>query len=41
MTNEFLQNEDDYVKLFDWLNERKEIDQKTILAYKPFGFKEK
>lgn len=39
VTNEFLQNEDDYVKLFDWLNERKEIDQKTILAYKPFGLK--
>ncbi len=39
VTNEFLQNEDDYVKLFDWLNGRKEIDQKTILAYKPFGLK--
>ena len=23
VTNEFLQNEDDYVKLFDWLNGRK------------------
>lgn len=39
VTNEFLQGEDDYVKLFDWLNDRKDIDQKTILAYKPFGLK--
>lgn len=28
VTNEFLQSEDDYVKLFDWLNDRKDIDQK-------------
>lgn len=39
VTNEFLQGEDDYVKLFDWLNDRKDIDQKTILTYKPFGLK--
>lgn len=39
VTNEFLQSEDDYVRLFDWLNDRKDIDQKTILAYKPFGLK--
>lgn len=39
VTREFLPSEEDYVKLFDWLNERKEISQKFLLAYKPFGLK--
>ncbi len=39
VTNEFLKNENDIVKLFDWLNARKEIDQKTFLKYEPFGIK--
>ncbi len=28
-----LNKEEDYTKLFEWLNERKEIDQKTLLKY--------
>ena len=31
VTNEFLKNEDDYVKLFDWLNDRASIKQDTLL----------
>ena len=31
VTNEFLKSEDDYVKLFDWLNDRGAIDQDTLL----------
>ena len=30
VTTEFLKTEDDYVALFDWLNSRKEIDQKAF-----------
>jgi len=33
ITAEFLKTEDDYTKLFEWLNERKEIDQKAFLKY--------
>lgn len=33
ITNEFLKNDDDWVNLFDWLNGRKEIDQKAFLKY--------
>lgn len=32
ITKEILQTEEDYTRLFDWLNERKEIDQKTLLG---------
>lgn len=32
VTNEFLKTEDDYVKLFDWLNDRDSIKQDTLLA---------
>ena len=32
VTNEFLKSEDDYVTLFDWLNDRKEIKQDTLLS---------
>ena len=31
VTNEFLKTEDDYVKLFDWLNARASIKQDTLL----------
>lgn len=41
VTTELLRTEDDYVALFDWLNSRKEIDQKTFLKYPKFGFKRK
>mgnify|MGYP000288729268 len=39
VTTEFLKTEDDYVALFDWLNSRKEIDQKAFLRYPAFGLK--
>jgi CRISPR-associated endonuclease Csn1 len=39
VTNEFLNKEEDYVNLFDWLNERKEIDQKAFLKYPVFNLK--
>lgn len=39
VTKDFLKNEEDYVALFEWLNERKEIDQKTFLKYPLFGLK--
>lgn len=32
VTDELLKNEDDYVKLFDWLNERASIKQDTLLS---------
>ncbi|MDY0104891.1 MAG: HNH endonuclease domain-containing protein [Lentimicrobium sp.] len=39
VTSEFLKNEQDYVALFEWLNDRKEIDQKAFLRYPAFGLK--
>jgi len=36
VTNEFLKNDEDWVCLFDWLNEHKSIDQKSFLKYPPF-----
>ncbi|CAN5813441.1 type II CRISPR RNA-guided endonuclease Cas9 [soil metagenome] len=39
VTDSFLQNEDDKVKFFEFLNDRKEIDQKAILKH--FKLKEK
>ena len=39
VTIEFLNKEEDYVNLFDWLNERKEIDQKSFLKYPTFNLK--
>ena len=39
MTQEFLRTENDYVELFDWLNNRKEIDQKQFFKYPAFGLK--
>lgn len=41
VTGEFLKSESDYVALFEWMNDRKGIDQKTFLAYKPFGLNKK
>ena len=32
VTAEFIKGEDDYAELFDWLNERKEINQKALLG---------
>lgn len=39
VTHQFLKNENDYVKLFEWLNDRKEITQDALLKYAPFGIK--
>lgn len=39
VTAEFLKTEADYAALFDWLNSRKEIDQKAFLKYPKFGLK--
>lgn len=32
VTNEFIKSEDDVIALFDWLNQRKEIKQDTLLS---------
>jgi len=39
VTAEFLVTEDQLVNLFDWLNEKKEIDQKAFLKYPGFKLK--
>ncbi len=39
VTTEFLKSEDDYTNLFDWLNERNEVDQKAFLKYPAFNLK--
>ncbi|MBR3907251.1 MAG: type II CRISPR RNA-guided endonuclease Cas9 [Bacteroidaceae bacterium] len=39
VTRDFLRNEDDYVALFDWLNDKKELNQKDFLKYPTFGIK--
>ena len=39
VTSDFLKTEDDWVKLFDWLNSRKEVDQKAFLKYPAFELK--
>lgn len=39
VTNGLLKTEEDYVALFDWLNGKKEIDQKAFLKYPAFGLK--
>lgn len=39
VTADFLKNENDFSDLFDWLNDRKDIDQKTFLGYPSFGLK--
>lgn len=39
VTSTFLKNEEDYENLFEWLNNKKEIDQKEFLKYPAFGLK--
>lgn len=39
VTDNLIKNEEDLVALFDWLNDRKSIDQKALLKYPPFGIK--
>ena len=39
VTCSFLKTEEDYVALFDWLNEKKNINQKSFLKYPAFGLK--
>ena len=39
VTKDFLKNEDDYTALYDWLNDKKVINQKTFLKYPAFGLK--
>ena len=39
VTTEFLKSEDDYVDLFDWLNSKKEINQKAFLKKPEFKLK--
>lgn len=39
VTSEFLSSEDDWVNLFEWLNNRKEVDQKAFLKYPAFNLK--
>jgi CRISPR-associated endonuclease Csn1 len=39
VTAELLKTEEDWVNLFKWLNERKEVDQKAFLKYPGFNLK--
>ena len=39
VTGELLKGEEDYTRLFKWLNERENVDQKSLLKYPPFGLK--
>lgn len=39
VTKNFLKDENDYVALFDWLNNKKSINQKAFLKYDAFGIK--
>jgi len=39
VTDQFLKSEEDRVNLFDWLNTKKEIDQKSFLKYPAFNLK--
>ena len=41
VTNQFLKTEDDYASLFEWLNDKKEIDQKAFLKNPHFGLKKR
>lgn len=38
-TSNFLKTEEDWVNLFEWLNNRKEVDQKAFLKYPAFNLK--
>ena len=37
VTSEFLRDDEAYADLYDWMNDRKAIDQKALLSYKPFN----
>ena len=39
VTADLIKSEEDFVNLFDWLNDRKSIDQKALLKYSSFGLK--
>lgn len=39
VTGDLLKTEEDWVHLFDWLNNKKEIDQKAFLKYPAFNLK--
>ena len=39
VTPDFLKTEDDYTTLFEWFNDRKEVDQKAFLKNPQFGLK--
>ena len=39
VTSEFLQNEDDYTELFDWLSRQKSVKQESFLRCPLFGLK--
>ena len=39
VTGDFIKTEEDWLNLFEWLNERKEIDQKAFLKYPAFNLK--
>jgi len=39
VTSDFIKNSEDIVSLFDYLNVKKEIDQKSFLKYSGFGLK--
>ena len=39
VTSDFLATDEDWVNLFDWLNNRKEVDQKMFFGYKAFKLK--
>ncbi len=39
VTNEFLKSEEDWLNLFEWLNDKKDIDQKAFLKYPAFNLK--
>ena len=39
VTRDFLRTEEDYVALFDWLNSKKDINQKDFLKYFAFSLK--
>lgn len=41
VTEEFLGSDEAYAALFEWLNDRAEIDQKGFFNYSPFGLKRK
>ena len=41
VTSDLIPNEDAYVDLFEWLNDRKTVDMKSLLKYPKFNFKKK